>query len=93
MPVQTGTSRFTTWPVLTILPSLADPARFICVQPTQVNECAARLRFDIQYSPALRWVTYRKILTMSDMILEHLRPLGARDYIDVQSFMWVIEKH
>jgi hypothetical protein len=93
LPLQQGKSRAATWPVLTILPSLADPTRFICVQPTQMNECAARLRFDIQYSPALRWVTYRKVLDMSEMILERLRPLGARDYIDAQSFMWVIEKY
>lgn len=27
---------------------------------------------------------------MSDRLLEELRPHGARDFIDVQSFIWVV---
>jgi hypothetical protein len=93
LPVEKGKARVATWPVLTLFPFLADPARFICVKPEQVKECAERLRFDIQYASELRWITYRKILEMSAMLLERLRPLGARDYIDVQSFIYVIERY
>lgn len=93
LPVEKGKSRVATWPVLTILPALADPLRFIFVKPEPTKECANRLRFDIQYDSGLRWITYRKILDMAAMLLGRLRPLGARDMIDVQSFMWVIARN
>ena len=63
------------------------------LKPKVTNECADRLRFNLQYSANLRWLTYRKLVEMSDWLLERLRPLGARDYIDVQSFIWVIAKY
>src|SRR5262249_27102841 len=57
------------------------------------KECAERLRFEIQYSAQLRWITYRKILDMAELLLDRLRTLGARDFIDVQSFMWIIARY
>ena len=93
LPVAEGKAKVATWPVLTILPFLADPQQFMFLKPEPTKECAERLRFDIQYSSELRWITYRKLMEMSDLLLERLRPLGARDYIDVQSFMWVIAKY
>lgn len=92
LPAKNARARVATWAVLTILPALADPGRFIFVKPDVTRACAERLRFDIQYGPALIWITYRKILEIADLLLERLRPLGAKDYIDVQSFMWVIAK-
>jgi hypothetical protein len=93
LPVAEGKARVATWPVLTILPFLADPQQFMFLKPKVTEECAERLRFDIQYSSELRWVTYRKLMEMSDLLLERLRPLGAQDYIDVQSFIWVIAEY
>jgi len=93
LPVATGRARVATWPVLTILPFLADPTRFMFLKPEPTNEYADRLRWDIQYSSELRWVTYKHVAAMCDWLLERLRPLGARDYIDVQSFIWVIARY
>ena len=42
---------------------------------------------------ALRWATYERLLEMGTHLLRELQPLGAKDFIDVQSFMWVIEKY
>ena len=64
---------------------------FLKPQPTK--DCADRLRFDLQYSADLRWITYNQLLLLSDTLLSLLRPYGARDYIDVQSFMWVVAKY
>jgi hypothetical protein len=50
---------------------------------------AESLAYDLAYSPALTWATYQRLLDMSQLLLERLRPLGAVDFIDVQSFMWV----
>jgi hypothetical protein len=40
--------------------------------------------------PQLNWLTYAKLLEMSGQLLEALRPYGARDFIDVQSFIWMV---
>lgn len=93
LPVEEGRSRAATWPVLTILPFLADPARFIFLKPEPTKACADRLRFELLYDSALRWATYERLLEMGTYLLDKLRPLGAKDFIDVQSFMWVIEKY
>lgn len=92
LPAEKGKARVATWPVLSILPALADPTRFIFVKPSITQDCAERLRFEIQYSSQLRWITYQKVLEMADLLLEHLRPDGATDYIDVQSFMWIVAR-
>lgn len=93
LPAKKGRARVATWPVLTILPFLARPDRFMFLKPEITTQCAERMRFDLHYDSSLRWVTYDRLMKLSELLLEKLRPLGARDYIDVQSFMWVIAKY
>ena len=63
------------------------------LKPTATCECADRLRFDLGYTSKLEWGTYDRLLTMSRNLLEKLKPLGARDFIDVQSYMWVVANY
>lgn len=93
IPVKEGRARAATWPVQTLLPFLADPRRFMFLKPEPTRACADRLRFDLLYDSALRWATYERLMEMGSYLLGELRPLGARDFIDVQSFMWVIQKY
>jgi len=93
LPVQEGRARVATWPVLTLPPFLADPNRYMFLKPDPTKACADRLRFDLLYDSALRWTTYERLLSMGEHLLNELKPLGARDFIDVQSFMWVIKKY
>jgi hypothetical protein len=93
LPSKPGKSRVATWPVLTLLPFLARPDRFLLLKPDVTVAAAQQLRFDLQYDASLRWVTYARLLTLGDALLERLRPLGARDYIDAHAFLWVIENH
>ena len=90
LPVEKGKSRVTTWPVLTVLPFLADPRRHMFLKPEVTKACADRLTFDLNYRAELNWLTYKKLLEMSDILMQKLGPLGAQDFIDVQSFIWVI---
>jgi hypothetical protein len=60
------------------------------LKPNVTKDCAARLTFDLKYSPQLNWATYSKLLEMSHYLMECLTPYGAVDFIDVQSFIWVI---
>jgi hypothetical protein len=83
-------ARAASWPVLTLVPFLARPDRFMLLKPDITIAGAHRLRFDVQYDAALRWITYHNLMTLSTALLEELRPLGARDFIDVHSFLSVI---
>jgi len=90
LPAEEGKTSPSKWTVATVLPFLARPEQYIFVKPTSTQQCADRMRFDIQYRPEPNWITYRKVLMLADLLLDRLRPLGAKDMIDVQSFMWVI---
>jgi hypothetical protein len=60
------------------------------LKPTPTLQAAERLAFDLRYEATPNWVTYERLLVMSDLLIKRLKPLGAKDWIDVQSFMWVI---
>lgn len=78
-----------TWPIVTLLPFLADPTRFIALKPTNTDLMAARMTADLKYDTTPNWETYDAALRMARSLLERLAPLGAKDMIDVQQFMWV----
>jgi hypothetical protein len=90
LPSKPGKSSGAKWTIATILPYLADPTRFMFFKPEVTQKCAARLMFDLQYSTDLEWATYERLLAMSDLLLARLGPNKARDFIDVQSFVWLI---
>ena len=93
LPVEEGKGQVTNWPILTLLPFIAAPDRCIFVRPEVTKGCAARIRWDIQYQSSLNWATYRLVCEMSRYLLTQLKDLGARDLIDVQSFIWVIGRY
>jgi hypothetical protein len=78
-----------TWPIVTLLPFLADPARFIALKPTNTELMAARMGANLKYDTTPNWETYDAALHMARALFDRLQPLGAKDLIDVQQFMWV----
>lgn len=78
-----------TWPIVTLLPFLGDPNRFIALKPTNTELIAARMSMDLKYDTTPNWETYDAFLRMAGALLEKLKPLGAKDLIDVQQFMWI----
>ena len=89
LPAPPGGSRTLTWPNVTILPFLADPTRFMVLKPEISKVMAQRMNYDLLYSPEPRWHTYATLQDMASRLLTLLAPFGARDFVDVQSFMWV----
>lgn len=77
-----------TWPIVTLLPFFADPKRFLTLKPTNTELMAARMSYDLKYDSTPNWETYDATLRMAQQLLVKLAPLGARDMIDVQAFMW-----
>lgn len=86
------------WTTVTWLPFIADPDRHFLIKPTIVQAFAGALPFDIQYRADLNYRTYAKTVDMArylgDVLAKsELNPARrALDMIDVQSFMWVVER-
>ena len=89
LPAPAGGTRVLTWPNVTILPFLADPKRFMVLKPGSAQQMAARLGIDLLYSSHPTWHCYDALQQMGAVLLDRLSDLGATDFIDVQSFMWV----
>lgn len=78
------------WPNATIFPYLYDPCIHIFLKPEVTKGAARSIRIDLNYRPLPNWLTYSRLLEIADKFLTQLRPLGAKDMIDVQSFIWVV---
>jgi hypothetical protein len=78
-----------TWPIVTLLPFFAHANRFLALKPTNTELMAARMSHDLKYDSTPNWETYEASLRMAQNLFEKLQPLGAKDMIDVQQFMWV----
>lgn len=89
LPMPARGSRVLTWPNVTLLPFLADPTRFIVLKPAVAQQMASRMGFDLRYSASSKWRCYEALLRMAARLRDELAGLGAADYIDVQTFMWV----
>ena len=59
------------------------------LKPTMARQMDARMSFDLLHTASPKWHCCEAPLRMSALLLDQLRPLGAKDYVDVQSFMWV----
>jgi len=47
-------------------------------------------QFNLNYRSQPNWLTYSRLIAMSRAFHEKLEPLGVRDMIDVQSFIWLM---
>ena len=88
LPAEKGRARVFTWPIVTLLPFLAAPDRFMFLKPEATKTAAERLGFDLLYTSTPNWGTYSRLLDMSRLLMQLLKPLGAQDLIDVQSYIW-----
>ncbi len=89
LPAPAKGSRVLTWPNVTLLPFLAAPDRFMVLKPENSRLMAARMGFDLFYTPSPSWQCYEALQRMGAALLKELAPLGAKNYFDVQAFMWV----
>jgi hypothetical protein len=75
------------WPIATLLPFLADPARHVFLWPRIACVAAERLGCDLRWDAAPNWATYAALRAFSAQLLAKLEPLGARDFVDVEAFL------
>lgn len=82
------------WPIVTLLPFVARPGLDVLLRPGFVCEVGHRLGLELAYEPQPNWSTYAALLRSTEALLERLRPLGARDHVDVEAFLHVVSaKH
>jgi hypothetical protein len=84
-----GEASESSWTFATLLPFVARPDRHMLLRPNVTCEAARRLRLEVDYRPEPGWSTYSTLLKAAAELLEKLRRLGARDYMDVEAFMHV----
>ena len=82
-------SRVASWPIATLFPHIAQPSRHMFLKPERTQVAAEALGFDLHYDASLNWKTYEALLRMGEVYLKLLRNRGAKDFIDVQSFIFV----
>lgn len=78
------------WPVVTLLPFVARPELHLHLRPHFTCDAAERLGLELSYDAAPSWSTYASLLSGAGRLLEKLRPLGARDLVDVDAFMHAV---
>jgi len=83
-------SRVLTWPLATVFGFIAQPQRHIFLKPTGTRLAAAQYGFDFNYRSRPSWETYSNLLRFTHEIEHDLRDLRPRDFIDIQSFIWVL---
>lgn len=77
------------WPVATIFLALLRPDRFVFFRATPMMEAASLVGVAVDYQAEPNWRTYEAALVVAKKLLEKLAPAGARDLLDVQSFIFV----
>jgi hypothetical protein len=78
------------WPLVTLLPFVARPDLHMLLRPRFACDVGHRLGLELAFEPQPNWSTYSALLRSTELLLERLRPLGARDHVDVEAFMHVV---
>ncbi len=82
-------TRVLTWPLVTVFGFIANPLEHIFLKPMVTKTAAAKYGFDFNYRSAPNWETYQNLLSFAEKLRVDTAAYKPRDYIDLQSFIWV----
>jgi len=82
-----GSAPAAAWQLVTTLPFIAQPERHLAVRPKPTCDAARRLGHEVSCDAAPTFAAYTGLLRFSEMLLESLRPIGARDNVDLETFL------
>ena len=82
-------TRVVTWPVTSVFGFIAQPNHHFFIKPNVMRRAAEALDMPFDYASRPNWETYASALKLAATLKRQLRDLGARDMIDIQSFLWV----
>jgi hypothetical protein len=78
------------WAMATLFPFVADPKRFVLLVPKLASGAAARLGCHLNLKGVPNWAGYAALQGLSAQLMEKLRQHGARDFIDVDCFLYAV---
>ena len=83
-------TRVLTWPLVTVFGFIARPDQHIFLKPKVTREAAAEYGFNFEYHTAPGWNTYSSLIQFGEKIKLDVGDLHPRDWMDIQSFIWVM---
>lgn len=83
-------TRVLTWPLQTVFGFIANPKEHIFLKPRVTQMAADRYHFNFQYRSKPNWETYQNLLGFAKTIKKEMADLKPKDFIDLQSFIWVM---
>lgn len=83
-------TRVHTWPLQTVFGFIANPQEHIFLKPRVTQKAAEKYDFDFDYRSKPNWKTYQSLLEFAGQIGKDNTDLKPQDYIDLQSFIWVM---
>jgi hypothetical protein len=81
------------WPAATYHLMLQNPNEHIFVKPGTIGKLLGAVGSKLQWQPHTNVAFYFQIQRFCRAILPELKPLGAKDMLDVQSFSWVTRNY
>ena len=83
-------TRVLTWPLQTVFGFIGNPKEHIFLKPNVTRAAAERYGYDFKYLARPNWETYQSLLRFAKQIKQDTPSLHPRDFIDLQSFIWVL---
>jgi len=83
-------TRVHTWPLQTVFGFIANPDEHIFLKPRVTQVAAAKYGFGFIYRSKPNWETYKSLLDFAEQVRKDNIDLQPKDYIDLQSFIWVM---
>jgi len=83
-------TRVHTWPLQTVFGFIANPQEHIFLKPRVTQIAAEKYQYDFQYRSKPNWETYKSLIDFAEQIRKDVADLQPQDYIDLQSFIWVL---
>lgn len=78
------------WPAATYFLMYYKPDQYIYVKPDPFTKLLHHLNSPILWEPRTSTAKYAQLVQLGKALLVQLQPLGARDLLDVQSFIWTL---
>jgi hypothetical protein len=83
-------TRVLTWPLVTIFGFIGNPGEHMFLKPTVTKTAAKKYDYSFDYHTKPNWNTYHSLLQFADQIKKDTQSYQPKDYIDLQSFIWVM---
>ena len=83
-------TRVLTWPLQTVFGFIGRPDEHIFIKPRVTQIAAEKYDYDFLYRSKPNWETYKSMIGFAEQVREDFSDLHPKDYIDLQSFIWVM---